>query len=154
MSKRTLSAVVAACILGLGACATPYQEMGLTGGVTATQLTADTFQIVATGNGYTSTATIERYALRKAAEVTLGNGYDLFVIASAADQGRVSGVVSNSQFDSAGGYSTGVATPIFMPGQTMMVKMFKGPMPTREMALPNLYDARELLRYLVPVQPQ
>jgi hypothetical protein len=128
--------------------------MGLTGGVTATQLTADTFQIVSTGNGYTSTATIERYALRKAAEVTVANGYDLFVIASAADQGRVSGVVSNSQFDTAGGYSTGVATPIFTPGQTMMVKMFKGPMPTREMALPNLYDARELLRYLVPAQPQ
>jgi hypothetical protein len=124
--------------------------MGLTGGVTATQLTADTFQIVATGNGYTSTATIERYALRKAAEVTVANGYDLFVIASAADQGRVSGVVSNSKFDSAGGYSTSVATPIFTPGQTMVVKLFKGPMPTREMALPNLYDAREILRYLAP----
>ena len=154
MRKRTLSAVVAACILGLGACATPHPEEGLTGGVTATQLTADTFQIVATGNGYTNTATIERHALRKAAEVTVANGYDLFVIAPAADQGRVSGVVSNAQFDSAGGHSTGVATSIFTPGQTMLVKMFKGPMPTREMALPNLYDAREILRYPAPAQPQ
>ncbi len=150
MRTITLSTIVAACILGLGACATPYQEMGLTGGVTATQLTADTFQIVANGNGYTSTATIERYALRKAAEVTVANGYDLFVITSAADQGRVSGVVSNSQSNGAGGYSTGVATPIYTPGQRMMVKMFKGPMPTRETASPNLYDARELLSYLVP----
>ncbi len=40
MRTRTLSAIATACILGLSACATPYQEMGLTGGVTATQLTA------------------------------------------------------------------------------------------------------------------
>jgi hypothetical protein len=148
----TVSTIVAACILGLSACATPYQEMGFTGGVSATQLTSDTFQIVASGNGYTSTATIERYALRKAAEVTVANGYDLFLIASAADQGRVAGFMTNSQFNIDGGYSTGSATPIFKPGQTMMVKTFKGPKPAD--APTNLYDAREVLRYLVPSPSQ
>jgi len=153
LRTRTLSAVIAACVIGLGACATPYQEMGFTGGVSATQLTADTFQIVAEGNGYTSTATIERYALRKAAEVTIANGYDLFVIASAADQGRVAGVMTNSQFNSYGnsGFASGYSTSIFKPGQTMTVKTFKGSKPSDAPA--NLYDARELLRYLVPPVP-
>jgi hypothetical protein len=147
LRTRSLSAVIAVCILGLGACATPYQEMGLTGGVSATQLTSDTFQIVAKGNGYTSSSAIERYALRKAAEVTVANGYDLFLIASAADRGRVSGFTTNSQYNG-GGYSSGFATPIYTPGQTLMVKTFRGPKPAD--APPNLYDARELLSYLVP----
>ncbi|MCA3740695.1 hypothetical protein [Phenylobacterium sp.] len=153
MSKRTTSALVAACILGLGACATPYQEMGFTGGVSASQLGADTFQIVATGNGYTSAATIERYALRKAAEVTVSNGFDLFLITSAADQGRIASVMTNSQISSYGdsGYAYGYSTPIFKPGQTMVVRTFKGSKPSD--APPNLYDARELLRYLAPPAP-
>lgn len=147
MRTIRLSTIVAACILGLSACATPYQEMGYTGGVSATQLTGDTFQIVAKGNGYTSSSVIERYALRKAAEVTVANGYDLFLIASAADRGQVTGLINNSQNDG-NGYSSGVSTPIYMPGQTLMVKTFKGPKPAN--APPNLYDARELLSYLVP----
>jgi hypothetical protein len=121
--------------------------MGLTGGVSATQVASDTFQIVAKGNGYTSSSAIERYALRKAAEVTVANGYDLFLIASAVDRGQVSGFATNSQYNG-NGYSSGMAAPIYTPGQTLMVKTFKGPKPTD--APPNLYDAREVLRYLVP----
>ena len=151
MRARTHSAVIVACILGLGACATPYQEMGFTGGVSATQLTSDTFQIVAKGNGYTSASAIERYALRKAAEVTVANGYDLFLIASAADRGRISGFMTNSQYNG-NGYSSGFSTPVYAPGQTLTVKTFKGTKPAD--APPNLYDARELLSYLAPASPK
>jgi hypothetical protein len=147
LRTKTISAVITACVIGLGACATPYQEMGFTGGVSATQLTGDTFQIVAKGNGYTGSSVIERYALRKAAEVTVANGYDLFLIASAVDRSRVSGFATNSQYNG-NGYSSGFSTPIYSPGQTLTVKTFKGPKPAD--APPNLYDAREVLRYLAP----
>jgi hypothetical protein len=40
--------------LALAACGTRYQEMGFTEGVTAQQVTVDTYRIIARGNGATS----------------------------------------------------------------------------------------------------
>src|SRR5262249_40192561 len=82
--------ITAAAVAGalLAGCATPYQEMGLLGGVEAYRVSDDTFQVVAKGNGYTDPATIQRYALRKAAEMTLASGYDYFALASEGDISR------------------------------------------------------------------
>ena len=77
MFKHILT-VCALCLIA--ACSTPYQEMGVTGGVTATKITETDYQIVSSVNGYTDRAVAEQYALLKAAETTYQAGYDHFII--------------------------------------------------------------------------
>ena len=43
------------------ACSSRYQEMGLTGGVTAQPVMTDVYRIVARGNGYTGQATVQDF---------------------------------------------------------------------------------------------
>ena len=68
--KRIILA--ASACLGLTACATPYQGMGFTGGVSATRIDETTVEIYAAGNGFTNQETISHYVMRKAAEETRG----------------------------------------------------------------------------------
>lgn len=71
--------------LMLGACATPYQEIGLNGGTTAEQVSADTWRIMSRGNVATSKATVADYAMLKAAEITRQHGGTHFIVLSTAD---------------------------------------------------------------------
>src|SRR5215467_11206208 len=84
-------------ILALGGCATPYQEMGFTGGVAAQRMTADTYRIVARGNAYTGGTAIQDYTLLKAAETTKQAGASHFAIISAANASRAGAVVIPGQ---------------------------------------------------------
>ena len=85
--KRTLLAVLATVALagGLAACetATPYQKLNpaqaYAGGYTDTRLDADHWRISFAGNSLTSRETVERYLLYRAAELTVGQGYDWFM---------------------------------------------------------------------------
>jgi hypothetical protein len=72
-------------VLLLGGCSTPYQENGFTGGVTAVRVSADVWRIEASGNGYTSSATIQDYALLKSAETTKAAGGTHFVVVDGKD---------------------------------------------------------------------
>ena len=67
--------------------------MGFSGGVSAQQMTADTFRIVARGNGYTDTTTIRDFAMLKAAEATRQNGGTHFILIGGEDASRVSKIV-------------------------------------------------------------
>ncbi|WP_374658513.1 hypothetical protein [Phenylobacterium sp.] len=165
---RIISAVIACS--ALAACATPYQEMGLLGGVQASRIDETTVQISARGNGYTNAETITRHALRKAAEETVAAGYDGFYIASAQDRtrhmtqytsgsattnfsGTVMGTGSNTAFLMGTGtthYSPPQATTVVKPGEAVIIKMFRGAKPSDA---PGVYDAHELLRFLAPPQP-
>src|SRR6185503_20266800 len=80
----TLTASILLMSITLTACSTRYQHMGFAGGVSAERMTADTFRIVARGNGYTDATTIQDYALLKAAETTVAAGGTHFVVVSAA----------------------------------------------------------------------
>ena len=120
--------------LALAGCATPYQEMGLTGGVQATQVQADLFQVTARGNGYTDADAVQRYVLRKASEQVIAAGFDLFQVVQTEDR-----TVAPQRY---GFYST---IPAF-PGQTMMVRGLNYPAPSPLPA--GMYDAREVIRYL------
>lgn len=133
--------------LALASCATPYQEMGFLGGVQAVQITHDTFQITARGNGYTDPDTIQRFALRKAAETTLANGYDYFAVGGEADRSR-SSMVTSGYASGGRGWASGFSTTsnIFKPGQTVLIKAFKGKLP--EPAPAGMFDAHELMKYL------
>jgi hypothetical protein len=85
MTKRSLALIAAIGLsLGVAACetATPYQplERGsrIAGGFTDERLDADHFRVSFKGNTLTSRRTVETYLLYRAAELTLGQGYDWF----------------------------------------------------------------------------
>lgn len=137
---------LAAC-LALAGCATPYQEMGALGGVEAHRIADDTLQVLARGNAYTDPATIQRYALRKAAEATIQAGYDYFAIVGDQDASRRGQVYSGG---ATGGWRTawlfGTSWEMIKPGATVIVKMMRAPAPDPLPA--NVYDARKSLAYL------
>lgn len=138
--------VLGGVALALAGCATPYQEMGFTGGVAATQLSSDTFQVTARGNAYTDGDTIQRYVLRKAAEATLQAGRDYFVLSTPDDRSSV----SRSSLAVASGNRRNVWANAFSfdtvkPGQTVTVKMYKGTMP--ENAPFGMFGAADVLKF-------
>jgi hypothetical protein len=47
----------------LGGCATKYQDMGFTGGVSAEPVMTDVYRILARGNGYTSADRVQDFVL-------------------------------------------------------------------------------------------
>lgn len=131
----------------LTACATPYQEMSFTGGVKATRIAADTAIITARGNAYTDPDTVQTYALRRAAEETLADGFDLFRIESDQDRTAVGsqsfGTASASRYAIIG---TSFSMPIVKPGQTLVIRMTKGPKP--QPTPDGLFDAHEVAQYM------
>ena len=152
-SKRALAAMIlhrslwALTLLALAACETPYQETGLFGGVSAARISDDTAQIEANGNGYTDPATIQRYALRRAAEETLNDGFDLFQIETTEDVTRTGsesfGSASSTRY---GVIASGFSMPIVKPGQVLMIRMLHGPAPD---PLPEgEFDAHRVVDFL------
>ena len=81
----------------VGGCSTPYQAMGFLGGVEAQQMTANTFRIVARGNGYTSGTAIQDYTILKAAETTRQHGATHFQIISASNASSTGHIVVPGQ---------------------------------------------------------
>jgi hypothetical protein len=73
----------------LGGCATKYQDMGFTGGVSAEPVMTDVYRIVARGNAYTSFDRIQDYVLLKAAETTLAAGGSYFLNINDRDRTNV-----------------------------------------------------------------
>lgn len=73
--------------LSLASCmtATPYQPASASGsvrnGYSDEQIEENRFRVSFSGNSLTSRETVERYLLYRAAELTLQNGYDYFVLA-------------------------------------------------------------------------
>src|SRR5262249_57668333 len=94
---RGMRIVAVVLLLALAGCATPYQNMGFMGGVEAQQMTADPYRIVARGNGYTGSTTIQDYTLLKAAETTRQAGGTHFSIISASDASRAGTIVTPGQ---------------------------------------------------------
>lgn len=132
---RTMRVGVAAlAVLGLTGCATPYQSMGFSGGVEAQQMTANTFRIVARGNGYASGTTIQDYVAMKAAETTRQAGGNHFIVISAGDASSSSyvstpgqmqtSVIGNTAFTT---YNPGSTYQISKPGQDAYIRVIKVP---------------------------
>jgi hypothetical protein len=140
----------AALVLGaaqLAACATPYQELGLRGGVKAVQITANIAQVTARGTVTTDPDKVQRYALRKAAETTVAAGYDLFEVVADTDRSRSSQAAAGYTTGGIGGFpALGLSMPFIKPGQTFLIRMSRGPMP--EAAGPTIFDARQVIAHL------
>ena len=162
--------IIVATLAFLSACATqsPYQPAEKRGaeGYTETKLTDNRYRVTFTGNASTPSETVKDYALLRAAEVTLQNGYDWFRLVNSDIDKKVRSTTSvGSDFDVPGqttvyqrcgllSCSTAVSSsPGFSPGfdvattntstaysSALEIVMGKKPMP----ASVESYDARNL----------
>lgn len=142
-------------LLALGACSTPYQEMGFAGGVAAQQMTSNTFRIVSRGNGYTSSTTVQDYTVLKAAETTKNAGATHFAIVSAADAsstGHIStpgqahtSFVGNTAYTT---YTPGSVHQYIKPGQDTYIRIFT--VPAGQAPPPGALSADEIIQFVGP----
>ena len=90
-SARRWGAVIVLALMA-SACTTPtpYQPLPSAGsergGYSDQRLEENRFRVTFTGNGMTSRETVETYLLYRAAELTIANGYDWFVMADRATE--------------------------------------------------------------------
>lgn len=156
-------ALAAAALGALAACAgtpTPYAPAGSDGfGFREQRVESDRYIVTFSGNKSTSPDAVADLALRRAADLTLTQGYDWFEIVSrndAVDQsgGRGTSVgvgvggVSGSRGSSIG-TSVGVSIPLgggysSASSTSLEIRMGSGERPER----PSVYDAREVSQNL------
>jgi hypothetical protein len=116
----------------LSGCATKYQEMGFSGGVSAEQMTADTWRIQSRGNAYTNNATVHDFVFLKAAETTQAAGGTHFQIITATNASQASTIVTpgsstttlvgNTAITST---SPGSVDTVIKPGQDVYIRVLK-----------------------------
>ena len=96
--------VLVAVLVGLSGCATAthYQASHKGNGYSDEQLESNRYRVTFSGNSFTPRETVENYLLYRAAEITLDNDYDYFVI---ADRDTESKTTYYSTFDDFGGFS-------------------------------------------------
>jgi len=145
--------------LSLSACSTPYQDMGLLGGVRATQIDATTIRITARGNAFTDNDQISNYVLRKAAEETIAHNHSLFEVVQDKDQTRTEHYAYANGIHTVGygpsGEIVGGESDVHVtegsytkPGEQILIRMFDGIKTSYSGS--SVYDAAEVLSYLAP----
>ncbi len=72
--------IAAVLMLTFAGCATPYQRVAFAGGFSETQLAENVFKVSFRGNGYTGREQASDFALLRAAEVTIENGFRYFAV--------------------------------------------------------------------------
>lgn len=77
LKKSIIFVLVSGVLVG---CATPYQPSGFSGGYTEMAYGNDIYFVAFRGNGFTSSETVQGYALRRAAELTINKGYKYFIV--------------------------------------------------------------------------
>jgi len=146
----TMALGLAAC--QLCACATPYKEMGVGGGVRGVLITSNIAQVTARGSVATDPDKIEQYVLRKAAETTLAAGYDCFEILSSSDRSRnIQGVVGYTAAGYSGLPTAGLNLPFTRPGETVLIRMAYANAPGGDSGA-AVFNAREVIAHLAAVK--
>lgn len=92
MNQTRRSGIILLASLALGACATPYQPKGMTGGFTETQLEQDRFRVLFSGNANTTPERAQDFALLRGAELTLDHGFTHFAVVEG-NHGEVVNVI-------------------------------------------------------------
>ncbi|MSU58119.1 MAG: hypothetical protein EXS35_08065 [Pedosphaera sp.] len=119
-------------------CATQYQSNSLTGGFKDMRLAPDVFRITFRGNAYTSAERAQDFAMLRASELCLSNGFHHFALLGESQtatphvfstpststttgyaSGETSGTIYGNQFR---GYTylSGHSTTTYTPGQTFV----------------------------------
>lgn len=101
-SKAIIFLLLSASALIFTGCATSYHsERFIGGGYSETLMGPDAYIVTFKGNGYTSHEKAVRYALKRASELTLENGYKYFSISSSVDHSKQ--VAYSNTFENASG---------------------------------------------------
>ncbi len=153
-----------AILLGLTACAsspTPYQAATDDLGYRDQQIEADRYRVSFAGSSATPLNRVQDYALYRAAELTVANGFDYFKVASRSTDSRGGavggpsiglgvgggsggsggvGIGLSSILGGGGGYSQGYTV-------SMDIVMFHGEKPAADQ---TAYDAHQVLQRLAP----
>ncbi len=146
---RTRLIVAGGLALALAACATRYQEMGATGGVTAAPITDDLVRISARGNLYTDTNTLQDFVLFKAAETTIAAGRTHFVVVGKEGSGGRGGLTSPAALGGGERIGTGLLTPIKRdPREDLMIRLLPKDADPEERA--QALDARQIVANVGP----
>lgn len=113
--------LMAVMLLSACATATPYQPnvsaqpgRSASGGFSEQRLEGDRFRVSFAGNSLTSRETVESYLLYRAAELTVAQGYDTFVVADRrTDQKSQAYVQTDPFYNSWHGSSLGHFAPVW-----------------------------------------
>jgi hypothetical protein len=126
---RNVCAVVgfAIVVAGLSGCATGYQASGFKGGFSQTKVSEDTYRVLVTGNGYTTSERASQFLLRRCAELTLESGRRYFAMLDSDSDSRTEG--------------TPGFTVISKPTTTALIKL----LPSKD-AAPTPFDAVLIIR--------
>lgn len=175
--SRLLTAAALSLGLAITACATPtpYQPLAksseISGGYSDQQISSDRYRITFEGNDVTERDTVERYLLYHAAEVTLRDGYDYFLLTNRrtdtqartfidpdpmfgawqpqwyyAGRGRYGGFGPYSPFWGPG-YGRYETTEIRRYKANAEILMLRGKKPAGD---PAAFDARDVAAHLAP----
>jgi hypothetical protein len=151
-----------AVLVGLAACAspTPYRAATDDTGYRDQQIETNRYRVSFAGNSATPLNRVQDYALYRAAELTVANGYDYFKVASRSTdtQGGVVGGpsvgvgVGGGSGGGGGGIGIGLSSILgggYPQGYTvsMDIVMFRGEKPAADQ---SAYDARQVLQRLAP----
>jgi hypothetical protein len=150
-------------LLGIAACAsapTPYRAATDGLGYRDQQIETNRYRVSFAGNSATPLNTVQDYALYRAAELTVANGYDYFEVASRSTDsgggavgGPSIGLGVGGGTGGSGGVGIGVSSILggggYPQGYTvsMDIVMFHGEKPPSNQ---SAYDAHQVLQRLAP----
>lgn len=126
MKTKFLLLLLAVPLIVTG-CATPYQSNGFAGGYSETQLAPDVFRIHFRGNGYTSGERAQDFAMLRAADLCVQNGFDCFALLDERDSTSTSAIstpgysYTTGSVYSYGNSATYSGHTVYSPGQTILV---------------------------------
>lgn len=136
-SKIKKFAIVALALLA-SACATKYGKEGVfSNGYSDFRIADDTFVVNFRANEYTKSEKVIKYALMRAAELTLQNGYHYFTVLEEADTTK-----SDLQFDLRRDWTSGSLSQLHYPSLRLKIKCFN-----QKPSEPNAIEAANYLRY-------
>lgn len=155
-TSRGLAALLATLLLAGCATVTPYQPMKNGQGYGDQRIENNRYRINFAGNSTTPRETVENYLLFRAAELTLQQGYDYFVMSGSDTekqtryQQTVSAVGGYGWYSRYYGLGTGVSTayPVNEYQAQAYVTMYKGKRPAESA---DAFDARQVRDNLGPL---
>ncbi len=123
--RRLAVTLATAALVTLGGCAsTPYKSASRGEGYSDFRITTNVFAVSFRGNVRTAEEIVDKFLLRRAAELTLKHGFEYFVILSEKERTRESSL----------GYS-GVKVPFVAPGRAIWIRCFNEPPPDHELPI-------------------
>jgi hypothetical protein len=111
-----MKSLILLAIFSVG-CATSYQPDSYSGGYGETKLNDDIYRVYFRGNGYTSSERVNRFFMKRCAELTVQSGYEYFALINN-ENGTSTELLSNA-------YGSGNYSTVSKSKSAGMIKMFK-----------------------------